>query len=279
MPEKDGGYFCKCPNPLNYGPTCNLKRNPCDLSPCLNGGTCKNLNDTAFNCSCPSPYFGHKCQNVPVHDCDDVYTLANKTKPGVYTVTVNGKPVDVYCADGWTFIQRRIDGFSFAQGYAAYQRGFGDKKGSHWLGLSTIHDLTKNNNKSYSLRVNMSNCENLYKNEDYATFEVGNATTSFKLHVGGSASGTAGDSLRMNLYPNNDQPFTTYDHRDARQPSDCRDIGGWWFYTCHITFSNLNNKWISNCNGENYKSVFWYTYNSNFQYTMYSTEMKIKPNI
>ena len=33
----------------------------CSSSPCLNGGTC-NDGVNNFTCSCPSPYFGHRCQ-------------------------------------------------------------------------------------------------------------------------------------------------------------------------------------------------------------------------
>ena len=36
---------------------------PCDISPspCLSGGTCNNVDDYSFNCSCVDPYFGNFC--------------------------------------------------------------------------------------------------------------------------------------------------------------------------------------------------------------------------
>ena len=34
---------------------------PCDISPCLNGGTCGNVDDYSFNCSCADAYFGNFC--------------------------------------------------------------------------------------------------------------------------------------------------------------------------------------------------------------------------
>jgi len=34
---------------------------PCSISPCMNGGTCNNLNDYEFNCSCADPFFGQLC--------------------------------------------------------------------------------------------------------------------------------------------------------------------------------------------------------------------------
>ena len=36
---------------------------PCDISPspCLSGGTCNNVDDYSFNCSCVDPYFGDFC--------------------------------------------------------------------------------------------------------------------------------------------------------------------------------------------------------------------------
>ncbi|XP_047465134.1 hyaluronan-binding protein 2-like [Mugil cephalus] len=36
----------------------------CDPNPCLNGGACSSSTDGGFQCSCPEPYTGKKCQKV-----------------------------------------------------------------------------------------------------------------------------------------------------------------------------------------------------------------------
>jgi len=34
---------------------------PCFINPCMNNGTCMNINDYEFNCSCADPFFGRFC--------------------------------------------------------------------------------------------------------------------------------------------------------------------------------------------------------------------------
>ena len=45
--------------------------NPCDDSPCLNGGTCEYMNDedTLFKCTCPSGCSGKKCETCEKKSC------------------------------------------------------------------------------------------------------------------------------------------------------------------------------------------------------------------
>ena len=48
-------------NVTNVFALSNAEFDECFSSPCLNGGTCTDgVNN--FTCSCPSPYFGDKCQ-------------------------------------------------------------------------------------------------------------------------------------------------------------------------------------------------------------------------
>ncbi|CAL1594873.1 unnamed protein product [Knipowitschia caucasica] len=64
-------YYCECP-PEATGENCNTRIPPpplfntqgfsvCIDQPCLNGGTCSELNGDLL-CSCPSPYVGNRCE-------------------------------------------------------------------------------------------------------------------------------------------------------------------------------------------------------------------------
>lgn len=53
-------YFCNCP-PETTGVHCETNINECLEQPCLNGGSCSDLSGD-FQCSCPSPYVGKRCQ-------------------------------------------------------------------------------------------------------------------------------------------------------------------------------------------------------------------------
>ncbi|XP_061824264.2 protein delta homolog 1 isoform X1 [Nerophis lumbriciformis] len=64
----EGGYLCICP--YGYiGPTCHLKKNLCHSkgSPCQNGGTCKDTDDTSdvrTSCLCPPGFSGDFCEEL-----------------------------------------------------------------------------------------------------------------------------------------------------------------------------------------------------------------------
>ncbi len=63
----------------------------------------------------------------------------------------------------------------FDQGFNAYENGFGSLTGSFWMGLSAINYLTSmnwNNNKTYSLQVDVTSCNGIHKTENYASFYV-----------------------------------------------------------------------------------------------------------
>ncbi|UJR11315.1 hypothetical protein I4U23_015496 [Adineta vaga] len=54
-----------CMNPYTIGLQCNISSTVCDmLKPCLNNGTCTNMNtsDFGYNCSCPSEFIGARCE-------------------------------------------------------------------------------------------------------------------------------------------------------------------------------------------------------------------------
>ena len=96
-------------------------------------------------------------------DCKDAYQNSHNTS-GVYTNNSdNQSEFKVYCdmdtdRGGWTVIQRRFDGsVSFDRNWTECERGFGNKTGEYWLGLSYIHRLTTS--ASQDLRVDLEDFE------------------------------------------------------------------------------------------------------------------------
>lgn len=53
------GFECMC-HSGNYGRRCELY-NPCVLSPCQNGATCRNHSNSTYDCLCPEGYDGGDC--------------------------------------------------------------------------------------------------------------------------------------------------------------------------------------------------------------------------
>ena len=186
------------------------------------------------------------CYNVhiPLHavyiDCKDAQQNGHNTS-GVYTINPDNQTAfKVYCdmdtdGGGWTVIQRRFDGsVSFNRSWTECERGFGNKSGEYWLGLSYMHRLTTS--AAQALRVDLTNIRNGSTYARYATFTVANATDKYRLLVSGY-SGTAGDGLFYHL----GQQFTTWDNdNDIDNNLNCAKYfrGPWWHRSCYSSFLN-----------------------------------------
>ena len=82
----------------------------------------------------------------------EIYDDDNTASNGLYAITPNDNKGDiiVYCdmmGGGWTVIQRReSNGTDFFKGWQEYKLGFGRLAGDFWLGLESIHRITKTEN-------------------------------------------------------------------------------------------------------------------------------------
>ncbi len=63
----------------------------------------------------------------------------------------------------------------FNQGYFPYRDGFGSLTGNYWMGFDPIIYLTDtyyNNNKTYSLQIDLKDCHGNSETETYSDFYV-----------------------------------------------------------------------------------------------------------
>ncbi|PFX34670.1 hypothetical protein AWC38_SpisGene506 [Stylophora pistillata] len=94
-------FFKKAPNhivPCADDVTCTNRC--CKNNPCLNGGTCTEIcepTSVRFNCSCPVPFVGKRCETQLKRSCQD-YKAAGSTASGLYTLNDdNSQTFQVFC--------------------------------------------------------------------------------------------------------------------------------------------------------------------------------------
>ncbi|XP_035698648.1 fibrinogen C domain-containing protein 1-A-like [Branchiostoma floridae] len=173
--------------PLNCGQSflngrynCHLSSVSCDASQGVVwsswGGTGYSLKKTTIMIR-PADFTG---SDTP-KDCADLY------EDGIIESGINAVSdprIFVYCdmrnhGGGWTLLQRRQDGsVDFANNWAAYEQGFGNLDGEHWLGLSKQNQIT--GQKTYSLRVDLGDWENQFRYATYSSFSVGASGTDYQ---------------------------------------------------------------------------------------------------
>ncbi|KAJ8013668.1 hypothetical protein DPEC_G00032190 [Dallia pectoralis] len=173
-------------------------------------------------------------------DCNDIYR-SGSGQNGVFTIYPAGppSPVQVFCdMEGgaylgkWTVIQNRQDGsVNFYRKWDEYKKGFGSAAGEYWLGLETMHLLTKT--KKYELRVDMENFEGMKVFAQYSSFSVGPEAEGYKLTLGTFKDGGAGDSLTAH----NNQKFTTLDKDQDLFSGNCAQV--YWGAFCPTQPSDM----------------------------------------
>ncbi|KAM9383644.1 angiopoietin-related protein 4-like [Pholidichthys leucotaenia] len=177
-------------------------------------------------------------------DCHDLFVRGQRTS-GVYTIQPqNSQPFNVLCEmtseGGWTVIQKRQDGSeNFNQLWEIYRKGFGSLNGEFWLGLDSIHSLSKQGR--YILQVEVSNETGQQKAGQYQ-FQLDGEEKKFALHLEQESS----SGLQENLVTTGDAglPFSTADQDNDRSADvNCAKLlsGGWWFSSCGE--SNLNGRY------------------------------------
>ncbi|XP_028976086.2 microfibril-associated glycoprotein 4-like [Esox lucius] len=213
-------------------------------------------------------------------DCNDIYK-SGFGQNGVYTIYPAGptSPVQVFCdmsTEGgaylgkWTVIQKRQDGsVNFYRKWDEYKRGFGSAAGEYWLGLETMHLLTKT--RKYELRVDMEDFEGKKVFAQYSSFSVGPEAEGYKLTLGDFKDGGAGDSLTHQ----NGQKFTTLDKDQDVNSGNCAQIywGAFWYKDCHYTNPNGIYAWGESTFGI---GINWHTWKG-FTYSLKTITMKIRP--
>ncbi|XP_039260829.2 fibrinogen-like protein A [Styela clava] len=183
------------------------------------------------------------------------------------------KPAEVYCdletdGGGWIVFQRRMDGTEdFYRGWNDYVNGFGEKDKEMWLGLETIHQLTKTG--SYELRVDLGDFNGNNAYAKYGIFSIASASDKYRLTLG-EYNGTAGDPF---TYNNNSQ-FTTKDFDNDRNDVDSCAVdrkGAWWYNWCSNT--NLNGVYF-NYGKTDRTSIYWHNWRQ--LQSLKFTEMKFR---
>ncbi len=198
-------------------------------------------------------------------------------KNGIVKLSLSKKVVvDVYCnmgkdKGGWIVFQRRVSrDVNFHRNWKEYEKGFGNLRGSFWLGLKTLHDLTSNG--KWTLRIDLKRTNGEQGYAKYTGFKIGSREEKYKLMFDkNSYTGNIGDAL----INHHGMSFTTWDKdNDARTGANCAAIvkGGWWFNRCYE--ANLNNFYPGETTGEALMMT-WKAWKDKFADINFS-EMKIR---
>ncbi|KFB50574.1 hypothetical protein ZHAS_00018890 [Anopheles sinensis] len=170
--------------------------------------------------------------------CDEIKSSSS----GTFFIRPHGsteKPFKVLCnfdnkfnlGGGWTVFQRRLDGsVDFNRNWESYKIGFGVVNGEHWLGLETLHLMTKSGRNE--LLVLLEDFEGKGAYAFYDGFKIGNEAEKYKLTVG-NFSGSTFNSLAGH----NGMKFSTMDQdNDIQDEGSCayEYEGAWWFERCYM---------------------------------------------
>ena len=184
--------------------------------------------------------------------------LTGTTQSGEYKIWIDGTiPKIVYCnmkidGGGWIVIQRRIDNSTdFYRGWNEYKYGFGNVTHNFWLGLDSIHSLTR---MGAELRADVADIFGRRGFANYPNFMIGDESSNYTLHISGY-SGNASDGL--SYY--NGAMFGTKDRGDDISDGSCAI----WIKTVW-SFQNCSRSYLN--------GILWYT----GLYTVNYSEMKVR---
>ncbi|KAI5641397.1 protein scabrous [Phthorimaea operculella] len=178
--------------------------------------------------------------------------------PGVYLIRPGHSPVEAWCANGSTLLQRRFNGtVDFNRKFAEYVHEFGDPAAEFWLGLDAMHRLTADN--CSSMRIDMTDIYGGGWYAQYEHFSVGDSGSGYVLEVSGF-KGNASDAFEYQ----NHMEFSAIDRDRDISNTHCAGNyeGGWWFshcqhvningkYTLGLTwFDSARNEWIAVASSE-----------------------------
>ena len=152
-------------------------------------------------------------------------------------------------------IQRNTKGYGadFNRGWSDYKEGFGNVQSkTFWIGLDTIHDLTKTG--AYSLEVILKKNGNT-KTVRWNSFMVDSESNKYRLSVSGY-SGTSELSDELNY--SNGMYFSTRDRDNDQTGNNCASSNngsGWWFKGGPCAYCILNS---AKSSGIYYYGGSWY---------------------
>ena len=110
--------------------------------------------------------------------------------------------------------------------------GFGDLKGSFWLGLDKLNCLTQYFKMNLTIEMYKNSTDEKYY-VVYGGFGVGNESTNYKLSLGRKIFGNLDDKSVLH----NGQMFSTSDSNNCFNKTffDCgyKYKGGWWMNNCY----------------------------------------------
>ncbi|XP_063546519.1 protein scabrous [Cydia strobilella] len=180
---------------------------------------------------------------------------------GTYLIRPGSTPLDTWCINGSTLLQRRYNGsIEFNRKFTEYAHGFGDPTSEYWLGLQSMHLLTADN--CSSMRIDMTDIYGGVWYAQYEHFSVGSADTGYVLEVSGF-KGNASDAFEYQ----NHMEFSAIDRDRDISNTHCAGNyeGGWWFSHCqHV-----------NINGKYTLGLTWFDSSRNEWIAVASSEMRM----